>query len=304
MRQFRFGLQGSAADPASLARLAQRAEETGFDVFQVGEHVGAEPTSLLSLATAAGRTTRIRLGTLTLNADLHHPVQLAQELATLDHLSGGRLEVGLGAGHSFGEYAAMGRPFDPAPVRKERLAESLEVLRPLLAGEPVTFHGAHYTLEGATTPAALQPHVPFLVGVSGRRALAHAACHADIVAPTMLGRTLEDGHRHEVRWEAARLDRTIAWVRDHAAQCGRDPELHALVQVVVATDDRPAAVRAVARRTGMDEADIAATPFVCLGTHEQMADHLVACRERWGISYFSVRDVEAFAPVIALARGA
>jgi probable F420-dependent oxidoreductase len=299
---FRFGLQGSAADPAAAARLARQAEDAGFDIFQVGDHIGAEPSALLTLAAAASRTSRIRLGTLTLNADLHHPVPLAQELATLDHLSGGRLEAGLGAGHSFDEYAAMGKLFDPAPVRKARLAESVEILRPLLAGEPVTYHGNHFTLEDATTLASRQPHLPLLVGVNGRTALAHATRHADVVSLTMLGRTREDGHHHDVRWEAARLDRTVAAIRDEADRHGRSPELHALVQAVVVTTDRGAAVRELALRTGTEETDMAVTPFVCLGTHDEMAEHLVACRERWGISYFSVRDVERFAPVIALVR--
>lgn len=303
MTPFRFGLQSTTTQPVEAVRQAEQAEDAGFDIFQVGDHVGVEPTPLLALAAAAARTTRIRLGTLVLNNDLHHPVTLAQELATLDHVSGGRLEAGLGAGHSFTEYAAMGKAFDPPTVRKERLAESVEILRVLLGGRPVTFHGAHYDLEGATTLVPQQEHVPFLVGVNGREALAHAARHADIVAPTMLGPTLADGQRHDVRWEAARLDDTVALVRDTADASRRHPELHALVQAVVVTDDRRAAVGDVARRTGMDEADIEVTPFVCLGTHEQMAEHLLACRARWGFSYFSVRDIEAFAPVIALLRG-
>ena len=110
------------------------------------------PGALVALAAAA-RTDRIRLGTLVLNNDLRHPVALAQDLATLDHLSGGRLEVGVGAGHSFTEYAAMGMPFDPPAVRKERLAEAVEILRALLDGVPVSFDGAHYRLEDAVTLA-------------------------------------------------------------------------------------------------------------------------------------------------------
>jgi alkanesulfonate monooxygenase SsuD/methylene tetrahydromethanopterin reductase-like flavin-dependent oxidoreductase (luciferase family) len=121
VRPFRFGYQATSSDLSETVRSAQVAEEAGFDIFQVGDHVGVEPSALVSLAAAALCTERIRLGTLVLNNDLRHPVPLAQELATLDHLSGGRLEVGLGAGHSFTEYAAMGQAFDPPAVRKERL---------------------------------------------------------------------------------------------------------------------------------------------------------------------------------------
>jgi probable F420-dependent oxidoreductase len=304
VRPFRFGLQSTSTDLRGVVRSARLAEDAGFDIFQVGDHVGTEPSPLLSLAAAAEATDRIRLGTLVLNNDLHHPVTLAQELSTLDHLSGGRLEVGMGAGHSFTEYATMGTTFDPPALRKERLAEAVEIVRALFNGGPVSFAGSHYQLDAAMTLTPLQEHVPILVGVNGRAALAHAAEHADVVAPTMLGRTLEDGHRHDVRWEAGRLDDTIEWVQECAGNRWPSLEVHALVQSVVVTEDRGQAGVDIAAHTGMDAADILCSPFLCLGTYEEIAQHLRVCRERWGVSYFSVRDVEAFAPVIRLLRGA
>ena len=120
----------------------------------------------------------------------------------------------------------------------------------------------------------------------------------------MLGRTREDGQHHDVRWEAARLDDTVAWMRTTADGRWGAIELHALVQAVVVTEDRHGAARAIAGRVGLDVADALSTPFLCLGTHAEIADHLLACRERWGFSYFSVRDAEAFAPVIARLREA
>jgi len=304
VKPFRFGLQATSTDLREVVRSARLAEGAGFDIFQVGDHVGAEPSALLSLAAAAAATDRIRLGTLVLNNDLYHPVTLAQQLATLDHLSGGRLEVGMGAGHSFTEYATMGTTFDPPAVRKERLAEAVEIVRVLLDGGPVTFAGRHYQLDAAVTLAPLQDHVPVLVGVNGRAALAHAVQHADIVAPTMLGRTLEDGHRHDVRWEAARLDDTIDWMQGCAGNRWTSLEVHALVQSVVVTGDRRQAGVAIASRTGMDPSDILSTPFLCLGSYEEIAQHLRECRLRWDINYYSVRDVEAFAPVMGLLRDA
>jgi probable F420-dependent oxidoreductase len=303
VRRFRFGYQATTSDPSETARLALKAEDAGFDVFQVGDHVGAEPTALLSLAAAALATERIRVGTLVLNNDFHHPVTLAQELATLDHLSGGRLEVGLGAGHSFTEYAATGRTFDPPARRKARLGEAVEILRALLDGDRVSFRGDYYRLDDAATLAPLQEHVPLLVGVNGRTALAHAARHADIVAPTMLGRTREDGQHHDVRWEATRLDNTVEWMRTSAEARWDALELHALVQAVVVTEDRHGAAAAIAERIGMQVSDALCTPFLCLGTHDEIARHLLACRERWGFSYFTVRDIEAFAPVLARLTG-
>lgn len=298
MRPFRFGYQSTVDDLDQALEDARRAEEADFDIFQVGDHVGAEPSPMVMLAAVAGVTQRMRLGTLVLNNDLRHPVLLAQELATLDQLSGGRLEVGLGAGHSFTEYRALGLPFDEPAVRKERLAEAVEILRPLLDGASVTRRGGHYELEGATVSRTRQAHVPMLVGVNGPTALAHAAWHADIVAPTMLGRTLADGQHHEVRWEADRLDRTIASLRSSAGDRWPSLEIHALVQQVMVTPDRHERAAEVAQRTGMTVADILATPYLCIGSHDEITEHLIRCRERWGISYYSVRSVDEFAPVI------
>ena len=135
-------------------------------------------------------TNRIRVGSLVLNNDFHHPVHLAREVAAIDQLSGGRVELGLGAGHAFTEYRAIGVPFDPPAVRRARLAESIEILRRLLDGEEVSYAGRHYQLEAVRTMPARQKPLPLLVGVNGQAALAHAAQHADVIALTMLGRTL------------------------------------------------------------------------------------------------------------------
>ena len=269
------------------------------------DHVGDGWSPLTPLMAIADCTTSIRVCPLVLNNDFHHPVHLAQELASLDHLSGGRLEVGIGAGHSFTEYAAIGQPFDPPAVRKARLAESTEILRRLLDGETVTYDGEHYHLDNVQTLQSRQEHLPLLVGVNGRTALAHAARHADIVGLTMLGRTLEDGQRHEVRWEAERLDATIDHIREEAGSRWEDLELNVLVQAVVVTHDRRSVAGEQVRRAlgGLSVGDALSTPFLAIGTHDEIADHLVQCRDRWGITYFSVRDIATFAPVIERLQG-
>jgi probable F420-dependent oxidoreductase len=302
VRPFRFGFQSTADDVAAVARTAREAEAAGFDVFQVGDHVGTELSPFVALAAAAAATSTIRIGTLVLNNDLRHPVAVAQEAATLDRLSDGRVELGLGAGHSFTEYAAMGLAFDPPAVRKVRLAEAVEILRPLLDGHTVDHTGSHYRVVGAETLRPVQTRLPLLVGVNGRAALTHAARHADIVALTMLGRTLEDGQHHEMRWEAERLDATIGLVREAAGDRWPRLELHALVQAVVVTDARASVAEDLSQQLSTPPSDVMTTPFLCLGTHEEMAHHLLACRARWDISYFTVRDIEAFAPVMALVR--
>jgi len=304
MRSFRFGFQVAECSAEELRSRARAAEEAGFDVMHSWDHVVDGWSPLTPLMAIADCTTNLRICPLVLNNDFHHPVHLAQELASLDHLSGGRLEVGIGAGHSFTEYAAIGRPFDPPAIRKTRLAESVEILRRLLDGETVTFEGEHYRLHDVRTLRSRQDHVPLLIGVNGKQALAHAARHADVIGLTMLGRTLEDGQRHEVRWEAERLDATVNYIREQAGGRWEQLELNVLVQSVVITDDRRAAAQESARRShdSLSIEDALATPFLALGTHDEITEHLLACRNRWGISYFSVRDISNFAPVIQRIR--
>ena len=303
MRPFRFGYQlGDEAAPQFIAQV-QAAEAAGFDVVHTSDHIGGQWAPLTTLAAIGAATTRVRLCPLVVNNDFWHPVLLAREVVALDHLTDGRVEIGLGAGHSFPEYEAMGMAFDPPKVRKARLAESVEILRRLFDGDSVTFDGEHHQLRDVRIAPARQAHLPIFVGVNGPAALAHAARHADTIGLTMLGRTLEDGQRHEVRWEADRLDRTVEYIAAQAQSAGRTepPELHALVQSVIVTGDRDAAAARLVHGGWVPSTEVAlTTPFLAIGTHAEIADHLRACRDRWGISYFSVRSVDSFAPVIRL----
>ena len=288
----RFGLQLRVDDPTTIATQARRAEELGFDVVLVYDHVGSDWSPLLTLAAAATATERIRIGTFVLNASFYHPLLLARDVATLDHLSGGRVELGLGAGHTPAEFAALGVPLLPAAERKARLATFVESIRRLLDGE---------TVDGASTGRALQERLPILVGGSGRGLLEHAARHADIVGLTGLGRTLPDGHRHAARFAPAVVDEEVGVVA--AAAGGRDVELNVLVQRVIVTDDREAAAAEVAARIeDLTTADALTTPFLAIGSHHEIADQLRAHEQRWGISYFVVREAEDLAPVLALLR--
>jgi probable F420-dependent oxidoreductase len=300
-RRFRFGLQVRGASAAELRDKAQAAEAAGFHVISTADHVSQGWAPLPPLLAMADCTTRLRVCPLVLNNDFFHPVHLAREIAAIDHLTGGRFELGIGAGHAFTEYAAIGQRFDPPATRKARLAEAVDILRKLLAGEEVTFTGEHYQLDHERTMAALQPRLPFLVAVNGKKALAHAAHNADIIGLFGLGRTLPDGQRHEVRWQTARLDATVSYIREQAAERADELELNALVQRVVVTDDRRAAAEELCRSIeSLSVEDALETPFLALGTHAEIAQHLQACRERWGISYFTVRELEDFAPVIDL----
>lgn len=302
-QRLRFGHQLRAGTFDEMVAEAQRAEQAGFDIVTVPDHVGPEMSSpLLVLAAVARATTSIRIGTFVLNAEMRNPVQLAWEAATLDRLSDGRFELGLGAGHTPHEFAATGIDLRPAGVRKQRTLEAARVIRALLDGDEVRFDGEHLRVDGARIEPPTQPHLPMMLAGNGEGFLTAAAGLADIIGLNGLGRTLEDGHRHAVRFSPERADEQVAQVRAGAGQ--RDVELNALVQRIEITDDREAAAAAVAEQaTGLTLADALATPYLAFGTHDEICDQFRNARDRWGLTYFVTRDIEAMAPIIATLAG-
>ena len=301
--KFRFGYQLSEDDESSPVAVAQRAEELGFDVVLVSDHVGPGLSPLIALSAIAQATEQIRLGTLVLNNDMRNPVQLAWETATLDRLSQGRFELGLGAGHTSQEYIATGIRFEEPRQRKARLLESVEVVRRLLAGEVVTYHGEHLHIDEAQIDASRQKRLPILVGGNGAALLGHAGAHADIIGLQGLGRIRPDGHRHAAKWDPLWLTAQIDQVRAGAGDRFDDLELNALVQVTRITDDRTAALAQICERVeGLTIEQADAIPYLLVGTVDEIVDKLATCHARWGISYFVVRELESFAPVIAALR--
>ena len=297
-RPFRFGFQLSgehAADPIAAAR---RAEELGFDIVLVSDHIGPGLAPMTTLAAIATATDRIRLGTLVLNNDMRNPLQLAWEAVSLDRLSGGRFELGLGAGHTRQEYVTTGIPMDPAATRKARLVDSLRVLRPLLSRTGAGDDGPGDDGPG-TVGRPVQDRVPLLVGGNGASLLGAAGEIADIIGLQGLGRTLEDGHRHEVKWTASHLDDQIVQVRAGAGDRFADLELNSLVQVFSITDDRDAGLHEIADpRPNLSIDDASAIPYLMIGSIDEIVGHVHACRDRWGITYFVVRALDDFAPIL------
>ncbi|SFQ39669.1 MULTISPECIES: TIGR03621 family F420-dependent LLM class oxidoreductase [Actinomadura] len=310
-RDFRFGVVGeSIRSGAELAETARRAEDLGYDVLTLRDHFVAEPfgeqlAPMAALAYAASATSTLRLGTMVLSNDFRHPVMLAKEAATLDHLSGGRFELGLGAGWLREEYEAAGIAFDRAGTRVGRLEESLLVLRSLLGGEKTVFSGEHYRIDGLTVFPVPAARPPLVVGAGSRRMLGIAGRHADTVG--ILPRALPEGAISDEISE--RLPETIArkveWVREAAD--GRDVELSMMVTPTFGPDPRRAAARvAVTRGWGTSSADLVlGMPSQFVGPPEHIAEQMLARRDRFGFTYYQVSDtvMEEFAPVIPLLAG-
>jgi len=307
VRPFRFSLQArEAPSRRAWVELARRAEGSGFSMLCTADHLDANLSPLAALVTAAEATTQPRVGVLVLNNDLRHPALLAREAATIDLLTEGRLELGLGAGHARAEYERAGLRFDPAAVRVARLGESVEVLRRLLDGETLSFTGVHYRVTGERChPRPAQDHLPLLVGGAGRRVLGIAARWADSVGFTGLGHSA-DGGLAPSGFAPAAVDGQVGLVRDQAGGRLADLEFQALVQAVVVGDRPRLAAGDLAAGSGaLTPDDVLASPYLLVGTVAGLVDKLLEARERWGFSHYTVRPdaIEALAPVIGRLAG-
>lgn len=306
MRDFRFGVSAFEAESGEAWReKARQAEALGFDVFSVPDHIGGLYSPFEALMAAAGATQSIHLAPLVLNNDFRHPALVARQAAMVQEFSGGRFELGIGAGHAFPEYAELGIPFGPGPVRADRLGESLEIMRALLDGETVSYAGEYYQVAGHSLFPLPATRIPLMAGGNAPRLLRHAARHADIISISGLGKTLEDGQRHDPSgFYPAAVDRRIALIRESAGERFGRIELNALVQSVIVTGERESVAAKLAPRFGLPADALLGTPYVLIGTHAQMAEQLRGHRERWGFSYFSTfwPNFEAIAPVIPLVR--
>jgi probable F420-dependent oxidoreductase len=280
--------------------LVVEVERAGFDGLYVSDHPGSGPAPFVALAAAAAVTERIKVGTCVVNAGMWDPVALANEVATLDVVSGGRAVLGVGAGHTPQEWTSTGRPYPSPGARVERMVELIEATQALLRGEPVSHRGKHFTLIDAVLadPRPVRDRVPLMVGGNGTRVLRFAAQHAEVVGITGLGRTLADGHRHEVNWSPLGLDRILEIVRSAAEASGCRPQIEALVQHVEVTDDAPAAAaRLTARVPGASVEDLLSAPFVWIGTVEEIREKLHEHRISLGVDRYMVR-----APAVSQVR--
>jgi probable F420-dependent oxidoreductase len=287
-----FSVQADPAEVPSWGEFARVCEQDGFDALLVADHPGTGSSPFVALAAAATATRRLRLGSYVANAGWWQPLHLAAEVATLDVVSGGRVLLGIGAGHTPAEWTMRGLSYPSAGDRVARMIEVTDVARRLLAGERVDVAGVHVVARDAALerPRPVQDAVPLLVGGNGTRVLRFAAREADIVGLSGLARTLEDGHRHAVRWRREDIDDRVTLVHSEAEAAGRAPILEALVQRLEITDDAEAAAHRLAQRaTGATAADILGAPYTLFGTVPELVEELRGHQRRWGFSRFVVR---------------
>jgi probable F420-dependent oxidoreductase len=301
-RRFRFGaVVRQAGSGKAWAEKARRLEGAGFEVLLVPDHlVGPRFGPVAAMTAAACATSRLRVGTLVFANDYRHPAVLAKETATLDVLSDGRLEVGLGTGWMAEDYHRAGLPFDGPGVRVERLAEAVTVLKGLWGDGPFSFEGRHYRVDGLDQePKPVQrPHPRLLLGGGGPRMLRLAAREADVVNLGMRVRadgTGPDGSDGGLAAFTAKL-RTV---REAAGDRYDRLELGtSVMQVGVRKQEESWSAADTSR---LDE-----TPQVLLGTHNDIADKLRHWRDEYDISYFVLhheRDLNAFTPIVTELAG-
>src|SRR3954451_14907291 len=308
MLQFRFLANASEIVTGSeVADRARRAEDMGYDALVIPDHLLDQLSPVVAMSTIVAATSTLRVSAFVMNNDLRHPAVVAQDLASIDVLSGGRLDIAIGARWNRSEYEAIGLVYDPPAVRQARLGESITVLKGLFSGTPFSFTGEHYTItDYAAKPVPVQrPHPPFFVGGGGRRTLALAGQEADIVglAPRILAHARVDAG--SLTLAAAR--EKIGWVRDAAGE--RFPSLEFNIYPstwpVVVTDNLRGEARRVIdhlrSQTGVEltEDEVIDSPHLFIGSVDRLVEKFVQLREELGISSIMLGEIDELTPVLA-----
>ena len=308
LRPFRFGVQEHTAPNAKAwADKARLVESLGYKALYLPDHFGDQLGPIASLMAAADATSTLRVGSLVFDNDYRHPVVLAKEAATLDLLSDGRFDLGLGAGWMASDYQESGIPFDSPGVRIERMEEGLKIIKGLLAGGAFSFTGKHYritALEGTPSPVQ-KPHPPLVIGGGGRRMLRLAALEADIVN---VNYDLREGRVNRALVHtglAGATEEKLAWIREAAGDRIDEIELSVTIFFANITEDAASLAGGMAGGMGVEPADVLDTPHFLIGTVDEVVEMLRERRERYGISFVILPgDVaEAFAPVVERLTG-
>lgn len=308
IKPFRFGVHASSQpDRKSWIDLANRTEAAGFDVLTMPDHFTDQLAPVPALMSVADATTKLRVGALVWDNDYKHPVVLAKELATMDLLSDGRLELGIGAGWMISDYEQSGIPYERAGLRIDRMIEGIDVMKGCFAQGAFSYAGKHYTITNYDgLPKPLQaPCPPILIGGGGKRVLTYAAQVADIIGINATMSAGAVGPEAISTMTAEAVDGKVDIIRDSAGDRFNHVEMNIRAFLVNITDDAAGAISRLAAGMGVEESMVAETPFALMGPPSKLIEDLIARRERWGFSYVIVggEDVEKFAPVVAALSG-
>jgi probable F420-dependent oxidoreductase len=306
MHPFRFAVQqGSAASSEAWTATARRAEALGYDVLVMPDHLGHQLSPFAALAAAAAATTRIRLGSFVFANDYRHPLILAREAATLDFLSGGRFEMGLGAGWMTRDYRELGMTYDPASRRIDRLEEAIPLIKRLLGGDTVTHRGEHYSLERASVGVkpVQKPRPPLAIGGGGPRLLKLAAHEAEIVG-LVPGFDADGRVRVRSATETATAEK-IALIREAAADRFERLEINLWLGDAGLVDSGNSLFGSVSAAARWAPTAIYGSPYVLYGTLSAARERLLRRRDRLGISYYTVPShaMESMAPLVGALAG-
>ncbi len=308
MNRFRFAAElHSAFEGRSWADTVRELEALGYSTMFVPDHFDEGFGPIAAMASAASVTTTLRVGSLVFDCDFRHPAVLARELASIDALSEGRLEVGLGAGWKRLDYDRSGIVMDAPKVRVDRMIEHTRILKALFGEEPVTFAGEHYRV--TDLPGTPRPYraggPPILIGGGARRVLRFAGATADIVGvnASIHSGEIDTAAAHDAMPE--RIDEKVAWVRAGAGPRFDALEINAWLAVAELTDDTEGVAAVVAQMFSAEPKAVLESPLTLIGSVAECADRLRERRERWGYSYTVIPGDKArdFAPLVAQLTG-
>ena len=307
-RRFRFAVElGEPLDGMTWADSARWVEDTGYSTLFVPDHFDEGLGPIAAMAAAAAVTSTLNIGSLVLAADFRHPVVLARELATIDLLSEGRLEMGIGAGWKATDYTSSGIAMDRPGVRVDRMIEAIAVLQGLFAPGPFSFSGEHFRVD--EIDGSPMPHrpggPPLLIGGGAPRMLRYAGATADIVGvnPSIHSGEIDGAAARDA--QADRIDEKVGWVREGAGARFDELELNAWMAVAMVTDDAAGTAELLAPAFGTEPDGLLDSPMVALGTLEEIAEQFGRRRDRWGYSYHVIPGPSArdFAPLVAELTG-
>ena len=305
---FRFGVQVSGLPGENWRDQARKMEDLGYSTLYMPDHfVDTRLAPMPAIAIAAAHTTTLRVGALVFDNDYKHPAILAKEMATIDELTDGRTELGIGAGWMKTDYDALGIPYDSAGVRIARLDEALQVIKGCWADGPFSYKGAHYEIADydAQPKPVQKPRIPILIGGGGPKVLRLAGREADVIGinPNLrAGAVTADAAASASQAETLKK---VGWIREGAGERFDQIELQIRYFLCAITDDAMGFATAVAPGFDSTPEEVLGSGAALLGTIPEMIDQLNARREEWGVTNIVVGadNYVDFAPVVAALAG-